>query len=464
MTGKRAWTFAALGAILCGLAVWLAWRPPGHQARGPERAASREGFRPAAARPDSPLSQAGIERKESEDSEATAIRRGARIEARAVDAETGQAIDGILFTVSLDAAGAGSARRVGTDSAGRAVFSLTGQDSVFEGFLEPSEDLQNRNYVLLGRRYFFKLRQGEEAKPEFRLVRGAGIEGAIETEESGPIPPVDLRCMEDPGESFSRVQLGEEAAVRVEIEGGRYRVRGIPPGDHRLFVSRRPGEGWEADPPPPAVRAVQGRVTEGPAIVLRRLPAVRGRLQGPDGEWLSSKRVGFIRDDLLPQESGAVRHVDTREDGGFQISFSRSTSRIELRGPDPGWLPLPFGEEALRGAASRGGDLGILRFRRGGRIRGRVVDASGKPVFRAAVDAALAGTETLIEAFTGGMGDDAGRFEIPALPPGRYQLRADDGKLRSLPMELEVREGGEIGPIELRLTEPVPDGSAEGLR
>lgn len=277
-------------------------------------------------------------------------------------------------------------------------------------------------------------------------------------------------------ETAGGVTIGMWAIVEVDAlfnDGSRRRVAGLPVAQDGSF-------GPVAIPRPAGVRAFRAGFDYGecmpdevefaPAqgaraahVRLRTSPAnlvwvfmFDARDSDPKTQGLPGVRVGLVAD--VKDESGAVRRVSSERISTAQgwLNFVVDASQFSLWATKPGWgrveyntlaivpdavgTPLQIGmvpATALRGRATRGGvAVGDYKLRiQSAAVGGRWFDWI--PVV-----------------------DPEGRFEIPDMAPGRYQLTAVVGGIDfSAPVDVDVAapegDGGAVN-VELAFGEARP--------
>ncbi|MHC4470579.1 MAG: carboxypeptidase regulatory-like domain-containing protein [Planctomycetota bacterium] len=205
--------------------------------------------------------------------------------------------------------------------------------------------------------------------------------------------------------------------------------------------------------------AVEGAlVLEDPTVrvVLDEGMRVTGRLLLPDGEPLSGTIVGVVGTGEPP---GVLEDLLTltRADGSFELAeVPTDGARLIVR--DHARARMPYYLDEIRGASGRAVDLGEIRLGAPASIHGTLVDASGDPVSGANVQALLTGLD---DQSPWAKTDEDGRFEIPGLPPGEYEVRAS----RWIP-DFGAREGRAEGvrPGRGHVTVTLKPGNAVVLR
>ncbi len=189
--------------------------------------------------------------------------------------------------------------------------------------------------------------------------------------------------------------------------------------------------------------------------------AISGTLRSSDGLPLGFIQITLVRDPTDGEDAEATfwsRYSRTHvlKDGSFEFALLRPGTYV-LRAPDGGWRdsppPLaPFGGVVVSGLRVAGAPLDplLLQLKPAGRVVGRVVDGTGKPVDCARIQVFDA-NGVAVRADWASASDAAGSFEIPSLAPGTYTVAARDGSrtARSAPIMIEVGKTGSVR-IELR--------------
>ena len=163
---------------------------------------------------------------------------------------------------------------------------------------------------------------------------------------------------------------------------------------------------------------------------------------------------GFVTDATsgLPLERAlvvlsAVDRSDQRvalTDGAGYYEFSElPAGTYNLRASSADYVGRQFGlRQLLQGATPidlRGGAMleeVNFRLRRGGSISGRILDAEGRPVTFAEVEALrpqFQDGQRVLATFGTALTDAEGAFHIPSLPPGDYYVSGD------VPTAVEIR-------------------------
>jgi len=185
---------------------------------------------------------------------------------------------------------------------------------------------------------------------------------------------------------------------------------------------------------------------------------VRGRVLDRQGDPVTGAEVresivstpAHFRDLLFRplERQGRRRPLLTGADGAFVLGGFLPGEQVQLKVTKAG-----FGREEIWARANPT-DAGIepveVVLRPAGRIRGVVLDEYGRPAPRATVapDTSRADGGWFQWAQT----DERGRFEVPAVDPGRFYLVAKaSGHARSEPVLQDVSPGDQIDGVEIML-------------
>jgi protocatechuate 3,4-dioxygenase beta subunit len=246
---------------------------------------------------------------------------------------------------------------------------------------------------------------------------------------------------------------------------GRFRLGPIGPGKHQVVARLEDYVLLDAPEPQLGVRA-----KESFELRMARTARVAGRVLDEAGWPMAGVQVVSIcliggRDDLvvipgaLPPAAeaaalpvgrllrpGGVRSSPTDKHGYFQITgLSPGRTRIEILHPDK----LPFRREPLLLAPGDQRELGDLTMLTGATLAGKVLDAEGRALEGALVEARLAGRpgHPPVRAST-----DANGGFVLRVPLGEYTLTAQTEKLVSpAPQSLRIRQDVPPDACVLRL-------------
>lgn len=289
---------------------------------------------------------------------------------------------------------------------------------------------------------------GPPAAIGVELSPSRSVEGVFRGPDGAGVAGVRVLVLPDlPREIY----VGERESYAHDVAWsdaeGRVRLRGLGDLPYRLVFSV----------PPDLVLPVPIELARGKsafAVDLRRARTVEIRAVGPAGEPVAGAEVEICRGVRRPLtvETGAdgravVSGLDP--DVGYGLTVERPDGVDDL-------LPREFENRVWRPRDE------VFAFRAGGVIRGRVVDAAGRPVawarVRAHTDANLAGGEV--------HADGEGRFLMPDLEAGEavYLLAAPDGedplrhpgsRAKAMPGDenVVVRLPGTVGDLVLEVAD-----------
>ncbi|MEM1177043.1 MAG: carboxypeptidase regulatory-like domain-containing protein, partial [Acidobacteriota bacterium] len=225
--------------------------------------------------------------------------------------------------------------------------------------------------------------------------------------------------------------------TKTDVDG-RFELEGLGTGDYRVEVS---ADGF----PPLAIRSLEvaeedARIDLG-RLELKAGTSLAGRVTSTDGQPLSGVTVTAVSS-RRHWTSGAVfqeARASSDADGRFELRGLVPEQPYEIRGRLRGW----DGEQRVT-AAPEDGPV-ELRLERRMRVRGRVIDPKGNPIFEARVS---------FNRGHGGHGvvtDRDGYFEHRTAP-GRYQLVASGPTHRQwLQNDVPVEPG--MADLEITLEE-----------
>jgi beta-lactamase regulating signal transducer with metallopeptidase domain/uncharacterized GH25 family protein len=196
-----------------------------------------------------------------------------------------------------------------------------------------------------------------------------------------------------------------------------------------------------------------------------------GTVQGPDGKPAAGVKVlAYSKADVSDfREYGSFANGKTDARGHFKI--------IVTKGKNSGavfWL-LPTQYAPSTHLVKKRGDQGLMALREGVRIKGKALDAKGKPLPGIYVNADREREQVNDEILQrvassirrGALTNAKGEFELMPLPPGKYNLKADeynqeptnDGRQPRrplpavfLPQPVTLKEGQKTETVELRAT------------
>jgi len=268
--------------------------------------------------------------------------------------------------------------------------------------------------------------RGPAGRTALAIVPVSGnVEAALDLAGLGALVGTVVRRRDGTPVAGARVRVGEAAALcdargafRLLVEPRMVGVGWLKATRPELATVTAPGLRAEAVPLRPGLAA---------RIPLAEAPGLAGRVTAAGGAPVAACAVTLVR----PLLSGAIRIVTaTGADGGFVFdSVPAPPFRLELRAT--GYLAAQQELEALPGGALD------LVLDRGAGVRGRVVDAGGRPVTGAGVGDTYS--------------DAGGAFAVTGLAAGRHELCARRGARRSVTVAVALQAGEErqVGDLVL---------------
>ncbi len=252
-----------------------------------------------------------------------------------------------------------------------------------------------------------------------QLRTGASLAGQVRTAEGRPAAGALVRC------GFAG-ETGYRDMKATADADGRYLMKGLPAGDVGVEVRAADDDRGRAG------RSVSIRLAAGEQTRLDvQLPGrsrLRGRVLLPDGRPAAGARVVAAPSDQGSPASDAPR-VTSDDSGGFTLDDLDAADRYHV------WAGLPGYGDAYAARVPAGHENAVLRLSAESSAAGVVVDGAGKPVTdyqlgvqpigaaAADAEAAFASSSLGFHATTRSR-DARGAFELRALPPGSYELRA----------------------------------------
>jgi hypothetical protein len=236
---------------------------------------------------------------------------------------------------------------------------------------------------------------GNETGIDLTIDVGGTLEGTVRGTDGSPLAGVNV----------SAVPTGKRGATFARTDGqGRYVLRGLEPVPHDVRASDPSGRWGEAripgvTPSRSGVDAVLSPDPDAPGSYSFRAVDPAGK---PAGVVLV---VRFEVGEPEPMGSGPERHDDAGRYGPLRCQPGRY--RVVLRGAAGHASSEEF--EVKRGEDT---DLGTIRLAPGVLVRGRVLDADGRPCPQARI---FVGDGRLPEQ---GVPAADGGFSLPHLPPG----------------------------------------------
>jgi hypothetical protein len=267
------------------------------------------------------------------------------------------------------------------------------------------------------------------------LAAGAPVEGALVTAR--------LLARGGPGSSEDGV-----AAQVISDAAGRFTLPGLDAGRYLLGAAR---EGYTQ------ARATVARPGEEATIEL----ATGGRITGTVRESASGRPIAPFRVEVRRGGRGwrlVLRGVTVLDASGrFEIG-DLPAGPLSVSASAPGHLPSPEVDVTV----PEGGAAEVdLRLGQGGRVAGRVIDrVSGQPIpgARATLEGDGGGAPSLLDAGASALSGADGAFVVAGVPARTVSIHVEaDGHHSRIVTGIEVPEGGQAGPVEVKLS-PLAEG------
>lgn len=333
------------------------------------------------------------------------------------------------------------------------------------------------------------LEAGETAEVELALERGGGLRGRVVDAGGEPVAGAVVLSEIDTLAQVIHHDLGRAepwmAASRTG-EDGAFELPHLTPGEHVLRASR-PGYAPSWSPP---VRVAAGATAE---LEIEVAPggSVVGRVHHPDGRPWPGAIVVAAHIDLegrqrimsygLGVTDGAGRlEIHDLPPGAFAIVHVGDDEGGELASPNMRYVQVRAGETT---------EVSFPEEREGRtRLHGRVLDERGEPVPGCGLSLEPVGADAdrRPEDWQAMRCDEEGRYEFPALVPGRYHVfighdfgndmalhgTVDVGEWPEQAHDLHVATAGLEGLVRAEDGAPVPmtavivgipDGEREGF-
>jgi protocatechuate 3,4-dioxygenase beta subunit len=332
-----------------------------------------------------------------------ALSRGGTLLTVAIEDAGGGPIAGAVVTFSA-LAEAGAPVHLATDDAGAVALRLAPGAYVVEARADGYAAAAQPVVVSTSARSL-SLRLRPAARIEGRVIdeRGAAVPGAIVSATPAP------------------AWAGEDRPPARTISGtdGRFVIEGLEAGRHDLWAVAEAGATPASVPTQLALGETQSDVT----LVLARAWQVRGTVvRGAHATPVAGAEI-----ELVAESGGAAWPALTTTDpsGRFTI-VGVGPGRHGLVARDPGGV----GETRVLVAVERGDVDGVMvTLASGGSIRGSV-SPPGAAAIRLLTDPEGLTATTVEQAFAvesrrAATADEAGRFVIDDVPPGRYRVRAE---------------------------------------
>ena len=268
----------------------------------------------------------------------------------------------------------------------------------------------------------------------WKVTAGARVRGAVRTHDGQPVADAQVNLQPAASErgwrDWSSERTGGDGTFVAEgLRGGRYKISATPerePSNEDPVEVEVP-EGGEVSV---EIRLVRGGAIAGSVVDQSGRPVPRVNVRASSG-----KRWSWNDHDRSQTRDDGSFQIDGLRPGSYRVTASRERWwGGELRSPGKG-DDDPHGEkiEVRAGETAR---VKLVVESQDGVIRGRVVDAGGRPVSDAFVDAqresesaaAAEGSARMAMrwgwARTPTLSNPDGTFTVDKLSPGRYTLRA----------------------------------------
>jgi len=278
---------------------------------------------------------------------------------------------------------------------------------------------------------------------DIKLATGLAIRGKVKDASGFPVVGARVRAY-GMRSSMTLGLTGGPRWVETSSESdGSFVLAGLSPGIHRLDVSS-PGYGhMNVD------RVEAG--AENLAIVLKTAGTIRGTVLDPDGRPMDGYQVSA---EPVDQSSSSYGFDSASSpEGSFSLNDLAEGIYV-VQAHAPGHVTGVVSDVKVTPGAVT--DLGRITLKKGGSIRGFVVDPSGAPVPGAKVTIFPPGRDRVV---SWGMEPSAisngeGFFEVPGVPDGTAELVAQhpsyaDGRVSGL--EVNSRRGATETRVVLSL-------------
>lgn len=278
---------------------------------------------------------------------------------------------------------------------------------------------------------------------EMQRVRNGVIKGRVRRLDDTLLPGIRI--------SARSAHYGDLGATETDGSGN-YVLAGLP---QRAQILVEAGTGTERGYPElaPVTREVVAPA-ENVDFVLPESVSISGRVLGSGGRRVSSFELSLSRLDSEEIPGTHLPSPQIEQAGGGFIFRGLAPGEYGITARAPGWARGKSDPIRLDPGGMVSGLEIVLG--EGATLRGKVVsDADGSPVAGARVERRDAlgpwrrGEESAL-AITNGNGE----FLFRHLSPGKVYLTAEHGLFApSRPYPVEVPEGGDAGPVEIRLSE-----------
>lgn len=272
------------------------------------------------------------------------------------------------------------------------------------------------------------LHPGESRSLEIRLGGGSTIAGTLVDQDGAPLADEEV-WLDHTDDSMWGFTDSPPLETTWTGEGGWFRFENVSRG--RWWVGLAYREDTDVVGAPEVVQVLPESADLTVRVVVHRGLFITGSALDPEGSPLGNAGVYARGPSFSDTESG--------DDGSFRVGpLTSGLHDVDGWAPETDFAP-PETIEVEAGATEV-----VLRFRRGGRIRGRCTDESGGPV-----------NATLI------LGSNAegapwfytdGDIELESLAPGRYSIFGSDPLGRcDLVTGIQVEEGATTADVSLQL-------------
>lgn len=238
-------------------------------------------------------------------------------------------------------------------------------------------------------------------------------------------------------------QLAAGGAMAVSDDAGRFELRGLPPSDATLVISRAGYVSRSA-----RLSVGRGSHESGATFLLTPAAHVSGKVVQADGSPASGALVFAERYEFGPVSDAQVLG-SAGDDGRFEGDVEPGRMRLRASAHNG----EARSEEMDLRAGERRDEL-LLTVDVGGEIEGTVLEADGKPAGDARVFAVEIQTQRAAPAVAAG-GD--GHFRVSGLPEGVYTVIARSGARTAERSGLRI-EPGDVQHAELHFGTATLDG------
>ncbi|WP_045119084.1 carboxypeptidase-like regulatory domain-containing protein [Haliangium ochraceum] len=250
---------------------------------------------------------------------------------------------------------------------------------------------------------------------------------------------------------------GEDLGVYVTDTQGQFRITGVPPGSFRVIASHPDYAEGSSDALPVAL----GQRRDDVRVVLRAGVVLVGTVENNRGERiigaaLAAEPAGASAEGAGGAGVGGARVLAvTGTDGRYRLGPVTGRVRVSVSAAGHGDAErvLSVAEaEAEAAAAGRAPDERVEDFVltvADAELAGRVRDSSGFAVrgARVRITGAAGATPALSAEGRAATTDDAGRFAIAALAPGRYRVEISHPGFPTRTAEAGTEEGAELSLV-----------------